>query len=71
MLRNGHQMPLADLTLQSVQLSHEGEYMCRVSIQGASFEKPIQLNVLGKLFILSILTQSLSSNNDKTLVVTN
>ena len=36
------------LTLYSVQLSDEGMYECRVSVQGARIMKSVQLNVIGK-----------------------
>ena len=33
--------------LSSVELSDERMYECRVSVMGASIEKPVQLNVIG------------------------
>ena len=38
-------------TIPSVQLSDEGMYVCRVSVNGASIEKSVQFNVIGKIMI--------------------
>ena len=53
-LHNGADVPSA---IPSVQLSDEGMYVCRVSVNGASIEKPVQFNVIGK--ILHVIPQYL------------
>ena len=47
-LHNGADVPS---TIPSVQLSDEGLYVCRVSINGASLEKPVQFGVIGKILL--------------------
>ena len=47
-LRDGQLLSSGTLTISSVQLSNEGVFKCRVSILGASFEKPVQLNIVGE-----------------------
>ena len=47
--RDGQQASTGPLMIPSVQLSDEGMYDCRVSINGASISKPVQFNVIGKM----------------------
>ena len=51
--RDGQQdLSPAPLTISSVQLSDEGMYDCRVSINGASISKRVQFNVIGKMITI-------------------
>ena len=50
--RDGQQASTGPLTISSVQLSDEGMYDCRVSINGASISKPVQFNVIGKMITI-------------------
>ena len=51
--RDRQQAPsAAPLTISSVQLSDEGMYDCRVSINGASINKRVQFSVIGKIVVV-------------------